>query len=56
MDLINSIGWIPLIIGVVAIVLVLEMLLRTLFTRFGTPVDSPYPHRVGTELPHRPHS
>jgi len=43
--------WIGLAVGVVAVFMVLEALLRTLFTRYGTPVENQNPHRTGTELP-----
>jgi hypothetical protein len=31
--------------------MILEVLLRTLFTRYGTPAEHKYPRRTGTELP-----
>ncbi|MCE9533490.1 MAG: hypothetical protein K8T89_20550 [Planctomycetes bacterium] len=43
--------WVGLTIGIVAVFMVLEVLLRTLFTRYGTPAENNYPHRTGTELP-----
>jgi len=47
----NVISWIGLGVGVIAVFMVLEVLLRTLFTRYGAPTSNPYPHRTGTELP-----
>jgi hypothetical protein len=44
----NTMLWIGLGIGIVAIFTVLEVLLRTLFNKYGT---SQFPHRTGTELP-----
>jgi hypothetical protein len=43
--------WVGLAVGIVAVFMVLEVLLRTLFTRYGTPPSNPYPHRTGSELP-----
>jgi hypothetical protein len=47
----NTILWVGLGIGIVAVITVLEVLLRTLFTRYGTPSANEFPHRTGTELP-----
>jgi hypothetical protein len=47
----SSLMWIGLAVGIVAVLMVLEVLLRTLFTRYGTPVENQNPHRTGTELP-----
>ena len=43
--------WVGLFVGIVGIFMMLEVLLRTLFTKFGTPAENQYPHRTGTELP-----
>jgi len=43
--------WVALGVGIVAVFMVLEVLLRTLFTRFGTPAETKHPHRTGSELP-----
>jgi hypothetical protein len=43
--------WVALGVGIVAVFMVVEVLLRTLFTRFGTPAETDHPHRTGTELP-----
>jgi hypothetical protein len=40
--------WVGLIVGIIAIIAIVEVFLSTLFNRFGTSV---YPHRIGTELP-----
>ena len=50
-DVIRSLMWVGLAVGIVAVFMVLEVLLRTLFTRYGTPAERKNPHRVGTELP-----
>jgi len=50
-ELIRSLSWVGLAIGIVAVFMVLEVLLRTLFTRYGTPAENDHPHRTGTELP-----
>jgi hypothetical protein len=47
----NTLMWVGLAVGVVAVLMVLEVLLRSLFTRYGTPVENQNPHRTGTELP-----
>jgi hypothetical protein len=44
-------GWVALGVGIVAVFMVLEVLLRTLFTRYGSPAENTNPHRTGTELP-----
>ncbi|GEM_PF-3202054 len=43
--------WVALGVGIVAVFMVLEVLLRTLFTRFGAPAENSNTHRTGTELP-----
>jgi hypothetical protein len=50
-EVLRSLGWVLLAVGIVAVFMVLEVLLRTLFNRFGTPAESDRPHRIGTELP-----
>jgi hypothetical protein len=50
-ELLSTLRWVGLGVGIVAIFMVLEVLLRTLFTRYGTPAEHQYPHRKGTELP-----
>jgi hypothetical protein len=42
--------WVGLAIGMVAVFMVLELLLRTLSNRYCTPQDR-YPPRIGTQLP-----
>ena len=49
-EVLRSLNWVGLAIGIVAIFMVLEVLLRTLFTRYGTPAEH-FPRRTGTELP-----
>ena len=50
-EVLRSLGWVLLAVGIVAVFMVLEALLRTLFTRYGTPAENQNPHRTGTELP-----
>ncbi len=47
----NILMWVGLVVGIVAVFMVLEVLLRTLFTRYGTPAEANHPHRTGSELP-----
>lgn len=49
-EIVRSLGWVGLAVGIVAVFMVLEVLLRTLTNRYGTPQDK-YPHRVGSEFP-----
>ncbi len=41
----DALSWISLAVGIVAVLLILETLLRTLFTHWGTP-QGKYPHRT----------
>lgn len=50
-EFVRSLGWVLLAVGIVAVFMVLEVLLRSLFTRYGTPAENDHPHRTGTELP-----
>jgi len=50
-ELTRPLLWVALGVGIVAVFMVLEVLLRTLFTRFGAPAEISNPHRTGTELP-----
>lgn len=50
-ELVRSLGWVLLAVGIVAVFMVLEVLLRTVFNRYGTPAENQNPHRTGTELP-----
>ena len=50
-EILRSLSWVGLCVGIVAVFMVLEVLLRTLFTRYGTPAENSNPHRTGTELP-----
>jgi hypothetical protein len=49
-EIVRSLGWVGLAVGIVAVFMVLEVLLRTLTNRYGTPQDQ-YPQRVGNQLP-----
>jgi len=50
-ELLRPLSWVGLGVGIVAVFMVLEVLLRTLFTRYATPAENNNPHRTGTELP-----
>ena len=47
----SSLSWGGIVIGILAVILLLEVLFRGLFTTFGTPAHNTNPHRTGTELP-----
>ncbi len=49
-EVLRSLSWVGLAVGIVAVFMLLEVLLRSLTNRFGTPQDR-YPHRVGNQLP-----
>lgn len=49
-ELFRSFGWVALAVGVVAVVALIEVALRTITNKYGTP-QGQYSHRVGTELP-----
>ena len=49
-ELFRSFSWVALAVGIVAVIAIIEVALRSIATRFGTPQDN-FPHRVGTELP-----
>ncbi|QVL32457.1 hypothetical protein KIH39_00640 [Telmatocola sphagniphila] len=49
-ELLRSFSWVALAVGIIAVIAVIEVLLRTIANRFGTPQER-FPHRVGTELP-----
>jgi uncharacterized membrane protein len=49
-ELMRSLTWVFLAVGIVAVIAVIEVVLRSIANRFGTPQNE-YPHRVGTELP-----
>lgn len=50
-EVLRSLSWVGLAVGIVAVFMVLEVLLRTLFTRYGTPQD--IRGRQATQLPRR---
>jgi hypothetical protein len=52
-EIFRSLSWIALAVGIVAVFMLLELLLRTLTNRYGTSQDN-YPHRVGSQLPRVP--
>jgi hypothetical protein len=49
-EVFRSLSWVALAVGIVIVFMVLELLLRTLTNRFGTPQDN-YPRRIGSQLP-----
>jgi hypothetical protein len=49
-EVLRSLSWVGLAVGIVAVFMLLEVLLRALFNRYGTPQEG-YTHRTGTELP-----
>jgi hypothetical protein len=49
-EVFRSLSWVALAVAIVAVFMVLEVILRSLANRFGTPQDR-YPHRVGNQLP-----
>jgi hypothetical protein len=50
-EVLRSLSWIGLAIGIVAVFMLLELLLRTLTNHFGTPQETNYPRPVGSQLP-----
>lgn len=49
-EVLRSLSWVGLAVGIVAVFMLLEVLLRTLTNRYATPQDR-YPHRVANQLP-----
>jgi hypothetical protein len=45
-EVLQSLGWVGLAVGIVAVFMVLELLLRTLTNRYGTPQEG-YNQRSG---------
>ena len=50
-DVLHSLSWVGLAVGIVVVFMLLELLLRTLTNRFSTPQETNYPRRVGSQLP-----
>jgi hypothetical protein len=50
-DVLRSLSWVGLAVGIVAVFMLLEVVFRALANRFGTPLETKYPHRVGSQLP-----
>lgn len=48
-EVIRSLSWVGVAVGIVAVFMVLELLLRTLTNRYGTP-QTGYTHRSGTQV------
>ncbi|HEX3151657.1 MAG TPA: hypothetical protein VHR66_26530 [Gemmataceae bacterium] len=49
-EVLRSLSWVLLAVGIVVVFMILEVLLRTLTNRYATPQDG-YTHRTGTQLP-----
>jgi hypothetical protein len=49
-EVLRSLSWVGLAVGVVVVFMVLELVLRTLTNRYATPQDR-HVHRTGTQLP-----
>lgn len=50
-EVLRSLSWVGLAVGIVAVFMVLEVLFRSLTNRYGTPQDQ-YPHRAGNQSPY----
>jgi hypothetical protein len=50
-EVLRSLSWVGLAVGIVAVFMLLEVVLRALTNRYGTPQETKYPHRVGSQLP-----
>ncbi len=50
-DLLRSFNWVALPVLIVTVIAIIEVALRAIANRFGTPQETQFPHRVGTELP-----
>ena len=50
-EVLRSLSWVGLAVGIVAVLMLLEVLLRTLTNRFGTPQETNHTRRVGSQLP-----
>ena len=50
-EVLRSLSWVGLAVGIVAVIVLLEVLLRTLTNHFGTPQETNHAHRVGSQLP-----
>lgn len=52
-EVLRSLSWVGLAVGIVVVFMVLELVLRSVANRYGTPQDQ-YRHRVGNQLPRVP--
>ena len=52
-EVLRSLTWVGLAVGIVVVFMVLELLLRTLTNRYATPQEG-HVHRTGTQLPRVP--
>jgi hypothetical protein len=50
-DILRSLSWVGLTVGIVAVFMLLEVVFRALANRFGTPQETRYPRRIGSQLP-----
>jgi hypothetical protein len=49
-EVVRSLSWVGLAVGIVVVFMLLEVVLRTLTNRYATPQEG-YTHRSGTQLP-----
>ena len=47
----GGLSWMGVAVGILAVLLLLELLLRSLFTAHAAPAQNTNRHRRGTELP-----
>ena len=52
-EVFRSLGWVFLAVGIVAVLMLLEVIFRTVTNKYGTPQDR-YPHRVANKTPNTP--
>lgn len=49
-EVLRSLVWVGLAVGIVLVFMIVELVLRALTNRYGTPQEG-YTHRTGTQLP-----
>jgi hypothetical protein len=49
-EVLRSLVWVGLAVGIVIVFMIVELVLRTLTNRYGPPQEG-YTHRTGTQLP-----
>ncbi|MBO0698260.1 MAG: hypothetical protein J2P46_07700 [Zavarzinella sp.] len=50
-EVLRSLSWLGLAVGIVAVFMLLELLLRTLTNRFGPPQEKNHARRSGSQFP-----